>query len=111
MVSEVMLSGSKRVGPLLDTVLELSITQLEHLKNNRLVQMLECQQQRTDIFSKLAELCLGKYIKEPEVKEVMEKILAHDKELAINIEATVQEHKKTISTLQKGSAAIKAYSR
>ncbi|MBE9528980.1 MAG: hypothetical protein IME99_07050 [Proteobacteria bacterium] len=105
-----MVSDVEKAAVLLAEVTELSTRQLEHFEANRIVEMLQCQQDRTVVFNSLVELPLADFASDPRVKSLIEKVLAQDKVLSLNVESTVEEHKQKIASLQLGTIALKAYS-
>ncbi len=105
-----MVSDLEKVRLLLAEVFELSKKQFKYFEENRLVEMLECQKDRAVIFNELSALSLDKYVEEPMVRQLVDKVLLQNKDLNLNIETTIEEHKQKVSSIQKGSAAMRAYS-
>lgn len=105
-----MVSEVETAAVLLAEVIELSTRQLVHFEANRVVDMLKCQQERKAVFDSLVELPLADLASDPRVKSLLEKALAQDKALTLNVESTIEEHKQKIASLQLGTIAIKAYS-
>jgi hypothetical protein len=105
-----MVSDIETAAVLLAEVIELSTRQLVHFEGNRVVEMLQCQQERKAVFDSLVELPLAEFASDPRVKGLIEKALAQDKAITLNVESTIEEHKQKIASLQLGTIAIKAYS-
>ncbi len=105
-----MVSDAEKAAVLLAEVIELSTRQIGHFEANRVVEMLQCQQERTEVFNALVELPLDEFAEEPQVKGLIDKVLEQDRVLSLNIESTIAEHKQKISSIQRGTIAMKAYS-
>ncbi len=95
---------------LLKRVLALSRLQSGHLMNNRLADLLKCQEERDGIFAKLREYPDESYRDAPGLKALVQEILDNDRRLTLNAGTTRDELKKKISRVQRGTKAVRAYS-
>jgi hypothetical protein len=95
---------------LLKRVLALSRLQSGHLMENRLVDLLKCQEERDGIFAKLREYPDDSYRDTPGLKALVKEVLDNDKRLTLNAGTTLSELKRKMSKVQRGAKAVKAYS-
>ncbi len=95
---------------LLKRVLALSRLQFGHLLDNRLADLLKCQEERDGIFVKLREYPDESYRETPGLKAIVNEILDNDRHLTLNAGTTLDELKKKISKVQRGVKAVRAYS-
>jgi hypothetical protein len=95
---------------LLNRVLALSRLQSGHLLDNRLADLLRCQEERDGIFAKLREYPDESYRETPGLKALVNEILDNDRGLTLNAESTLDELKKKILKVRKGAKAVRAYS-
>ena len=94
---------------ILKRVLDLSRLQVDHLMENRLVELSKCQQEREALFESLREYPDESY-KAPELKVLLKEIIDSDRSITLNAESTLGKLRDKFSQIKKGSKALKAYS-
>ena len=104
-----MAHNSSAQAEILKRVLDLSRLQVGHLVENRLVELIKCQQEREGLFESLREYPDESY-KAPELKILLQDILESDRSITLNAESTMGKLKDKFSQIKKGSKALKAYS-
>ncbi len=94
---------------ILKRVLDLSRLQVGHLAENRLVELIKCQEEREVLFESLREYPDESY-KAPGLKILLKDILESDRSITLNAESTMGKLRGKLSQINKGSKALKAYS-
>ncbi len=94
---------------ILGKLLDLSRLQIRHLAENRLVELIKCQEEREILIERLREYPDESY-KAPELKFLLGEILESDRSITLNAESTMGKLKDKFSQIRKGSKALKAYS-
>ncbi len=94
---------------ILKRILDLSRLQIGHLTENRLVELIKCQQEREVLFESLRQYPEDSY-KTPGLKALLNDILDSDRSITLNAESTMGKLKDKFSQIKKGAKALKAYS-
>lgn len=93
-------------------LIELSRRQKALVDENCLDGLLERQRERDEVFKTLqAGLTKDLCDMDPEVKALVETALAEDRLLTLSIESLMADVSGRLVKVQKGSAAVKAYTR
>ena len=94
---------------ILKKVLNISRLQTAHRTENRLAELIKCQQEREVLFESLRKYPDESY-KTPELKALLEEILKSDRSITLNAESTMGKLRDKFSQINKGAKALKAYS-
>ena len=94
---------------ILKRILDLSRLQVGHLGENRLVELIKCQEEREGLFACLREYPDESY-KAPGLKILLKDIIDSDRSITLNAESTMGKLRDKFSQIKKGSKALKAYS-
>lgn len=91
---------------ILERILELSALQIRLLEENRVEELLKCQEQREVLFSSLGS---PENYRGQRIKALADKILENDRVLSLNIGMLLGDLKGRLERIDRGAKAIKAY--
>lgn len=93
---------------LLKDILELSLHQRHLLEDNRIVELLENQRSRDELFTELK--AMGRIDFDDEASGLIDKIVESDRSVTLNLESALDSLKVKLKKMKEGSQASRAYS-
>jgi len=94
----------------LERILDLSLAQLELLKEKRYAELLGCQEERDTLLAGLEDKDERPLAGDPGLKELARRIMENDGLIAMNAMTTSAELKERLTRFGRSKKAIKAYS-